>query len=156
MSVPESLTKLVGSWTGHNTLHVPWLDPPQRKSDATASLSPIVNDKFVTIAYTWADEGEPHEGFLLIGQHPKTGAVSVAWADSWHQSGSIMQFSGTVESDGGIRFGGTYPAPPDPDWGWRTEIRPRGAAGFDVVMTNIAPNGDETIAMETRLERRKA
>ena len=62
MSVPESLTKLVGSWTGHNTLHVPWLDPPQRKSDASASLSTIVIDKFVTITYTWADEGEPHEG----------------------------------------------------------------------------------------------
>ena len=65
-----------------------------------------------------------------------------------------MQFSGTVEDDGSIRFSGNYPAPPDPDWGWRTEIKPRGAAGFDVVMTNIAPNGEETIAMETRLERR--
>lgn len=153
MSVPESLTKLVGSWRGHSTLHVPWLDPPQRKSEATASLTPIVNGKFVTIAYTWADEGEPHEGLLLLGQHPESGAVSVAWTDSWHQSGSIMHCNGTVESDGSIRFSGTYPAPPDPDWGWRIEISARAGAGFDIVMTNITPNGEEAIAMESRFDR---
>ncbi len=154
MTVPDSLTTLAGSWTGRNTLHVPWLDPPQSKSQATASLKSVVNGKFVTIAYTWADNGEPHEGLLLIGQHPESGVVSAAWTDSWHQSGSIMHCTGTVEADGSIRFSGTYPAPPDPDWGWRTVITARAGAGFDVVMTNIAPNGEETVAVESRYDRR--
>ncbi|MGQ0642500.1 MAG: DUF1579 family protein [Gemmatimonadaceae bacterium] len=153
MTVPHSLTQLAGHWAGKNTLYVPWLDPPQSKSDASATIAQVVNGLFMTIAYTWADHGEPHEGLLVIGEHPKTGTVSVAWTDSWHQSGSILHSSGTVEADGSVSFLGMYPAPPDPDWGWRTVITPRGTDAFDVVMTNIAPNGEETVAVETSYER---
>jgi Protein of unknown function (DUF1579) len=154
MSVPSSLTKLIGNWVGDNTLYVPWLDPPQSKSDATAAITSVTRGKFLTIAYTWADHGEPHEGMILLGQHPKTGVVTSAWTDSWHQGGEILHCTGTVDADGSVVLHGKYPAPPDPDWGWRTAISPRGDNALDVVMTNIAPNGDETVAVETHYVRR--
>jgi hypothetical protein len=153
MSVPSSLTKLIGSWVGDNTLYVPWLDPPQSKSDATATITSVTRGKFLSIAYTWADHGEPHEGLLLLGQHPETGVVTSAWTDSWHQSGAILHCTGAVEADGSVSLLGSYPAPPDPEWGWRTVISPRGDKAFDVVMINIAPNGDEVVAVETRYHR---
>jgi hypothetical protein len=154
VSVPDSLTRLAGKWVGKNTLYVPWLDPPQSKSDATATVTTVTNGKFLTIEYTWADHGKPHEGFLMLGQHPETGVVTSAWTDSWHQSGSIFLCTGNIEADGSVSLHGKYPAPPDPDWGWRTVITPREDIAFDVVMTNIAPNGDETVAVETHYERR--
>lgn len=153
MPVPQSLTKILGEWSGRNTLHVPWLDPPQSKSEATATVASVVMGQFLSIAYTWADHGKPQEGLLVIGQHPETGVVTAAWTDSWHQSGAIMPFSGEVASDGSVVVRGTYPAPPDPDWGWRTVITPR-EDSFDVVMTNITPNGDETVAVEAFYDRR--
>ncbi len=64
-----------------------------------------------------------------------------------------MQCTGGVEADGSVSLHGKYPAPPDPDWGWRTVITARGDRAFDVVMTNITPNGDEQVAVETHYER---
>ncbi len=153
MAVPGSLTKLLGNWAGRNTLYVPWLKPPESKSDATASVATVVKGKFVTIAYTWADHGEPHEGLLLIAQHPEQGDVTASWTDSWHQGGSILQLTGDVAPNGDVTLRGNYPAPPDPDWGWRIVISAQ-PSGFDVVMTNITPTGEETLAVETQYERR--
>jgi len=153
MAVPASLTKLVGRWSGRNTLYVPWLNPPESKSEATANVATVVNGKFVTIAYSWADHGAPHEGLLLIGQHPKDGGVTASWTDSWHQGGSILQLTGDVNGDGSVTLHASYPAPPDPDWGWRIVISAQ-PSGFDVVMTNITPKGEETVAVETHYERR--
>ena len=153
MAVPGCLTNLLGSWSGRNTLYVPWLNPPESKSEAAAHVASVVKGKFVTIAYTWADHGEPHEGLLLIGQHPKQGDVTASWTDSWHQGGSVLQLTGDVGADGSVTLRANYPAPPDPDWGWRIVISAQ-PSGFDVVMTNITPQGEETVAVETHYERR--
>ena len=48
---------------------------------------------------------------------------------------------------------GNYAAPPDPDWSWRTEIKPRDDAAFELVMYNISPQGEEMIAFQNRYER---
>lgn len=152
MTVPASLTKLLGHWSGRNTLYVPWLNPPESKSEATATVSSVVNDKFLTISYTWADHGKPHQGLLLIGQNSKDGSVTASWIDSWHQGGSILQLNGDVDANGKVILRANYPAPPDPDWGWRIEVSAQ-PSGFDVIMTNITPQGEESLAVETHYER---
>jgi len=153
MAAPPSLTKLLGSWSGRNTLYVPWLNPPESKSEATAKVATAVNGKFVTIAYDWADHGEPHQGLLLIGQHPEQRDITASWIDSWHQGGSILQLTGDVAENGTVTLRASYPAPPDPDWGWRIVISAQ-PGGFDVVMTNITPTGEESLAVETHYEQR--
>ncbi|MGQ0539303.1 MAG: DUF1579 family protein [Gemmatimonadaceae bacterium] len=154
MSLAHSLTSLLGDWRGTNVLYRPWVDPSATQSPATARVESVVNDNFVTISYTWACDGDPHTGLFVIGHAPADAKVTATWIDSWHQSAKIMYCEGSIAPPTGvISFHGTYAAPPDPDWGWRTEITPRDGVGFDIVMYNITPAGEEAVAVESRYSR---
>ena len=73
--------------------------------------------------------------------------MSAHWIDSWHNGFTVMTCDGTVNDSGVIDVRGTYPAPPGPDWGWRTVITP-GVDTLQVVMHNIWPDGREELAVE--------
>jgi hypothetical protein len=66
MTIPSGLAALVGRWVGYNRL---WVSPedPVHESDAGASIALAAQGNFVTIAYTWADEGRPQDGVLILG-----------------------------------------------------------------------------------------
>ena len=74
MSAPETLKKLIGNWSGSNRL---WLSPqePVRESETKARVAPAAGGQFVTIQYTWADDGHPQEGLLLIGVEERPNLV---------------------------------------------------------------------------------
>ena len=109
MTIPESLGRLVGGWAGTSLLRRPWVTPQDSESASEARVAPTARGAFVTIEYTWAADGEPHQ---------------------------------------------SYAAPTGPDWGWRTVIAPEGAGAgagagadaFSIVMYNISPDGEETLA----------
>jgi hypothetical protein len=152
MTSLATLIRLIGQWAGSNRLHVVWLTPPVQDSDTTASVSLAAQGQFLAISYTWAYEGKPQDGLLLIGSGEAANSVKAVWIDSWHMSDKFMLLEGTVEPSGSISMRGAYAAPPGPDWGWRIVIEP-GDAAFRMTMHNISPEGEEIPAVEATFAR---
>ena len=147
------LAALAGRWQGTSRLVLPWNTPPESDSTSTAEVRLVAAGRFVSIAYTWEYEAKAHEGFLLFGRERKTDAVHAAWVDSWHQGDRPLNSDGTVTAEGGIDVLGHFPAPPGPDWGWRTVVEASGDDAFRVVMYTISPEGEETLGFENRYTR---
>lgn len=151
MTIPTKLTTLVGPWTGAHRL---WLSPaePVRESAATATVTLAGQGKFISIAYTWAEDG-PQDGLLMIGQAANSDTVHAAWIDSWHYSDKLMNCVGSLTPQGGFSVKGFYPAPPGPDWGWRIVIEPHASDAWQMLMFNVTPEGQEQLAVEALFTR---
>jgi hypothetical protein len=152
MSVPNGLELLAGRWRGTYLLVRPWVTPSEAESESQATVSFPAQGSFLALHYTWAVDSAAHDGLLLIGAHPESGALSASWVDSWHQSGEILLSKGGLSAGGSVEVTGSYPAPPDPDWRWRTRLEMHGD-GFEMVMINIAPDGKEELAVRARYRR---
>jgi hypothetical protein len=153
MSAPQSLEKLIGHWTGTSRLYRPWLDPPETESESSAIVDEVAMGKFVTIEYTWALDGQPQAGFMLLGCENNNEEVKATWVDSWHMSDKSMVCEGGIDVNEVINIRGSYPAPPGPDWGWRIVIEATSDNSFIIVMYNITPDGEEMVAVESRYVR---
>jgi hypothetical protein len=153
MSTPASLEKLVGEWVGTNRL---WLSTEKapHESNSTASVSRAAKGRFLAIQYSWAFEGEPQEGLLLVGCEKMQNVVKAAWIDSWHMSDKFMTCEGATDERGGVFFRGSYAAPPRPEWGWRTVIEPGDGKSFRMLVYNVSPEGKEALAVEAIYRRR--
>ena len=137
MRVTEALGALIGQWSGTNQLRV-IPDDPYRESVATAAVGTVAQGGFLTVAYTWADGGDPQDGLLLVGDGPAPGQAIATWVDSWHQSPEWMVLRGTVGEDGGeVHLDGRY----SPDAQWRIHLRTDGA-GWRMTMDNVMPGHD--------------
>lgn len=149
----EWLVDAAGAWTGSNTLHDPHSGKPE-SSDATAWITPVLDGRFVRMDYTWGYQGRPQLGSLLLGHRrkPEPGILTGHWIDTWHNGDNVMVFEGAAGAGPGIDIRGSYPAPPDPDWGWRIVILPDGDA-LRVLMHNVTPAGEEAMAVEARYTR---
>jgi hypothetical protein len=148
VSALSSLARLEGRWVGTNNL---WLSPDQaeaRVSEATMTVTEVGQGRFVSLAYTWADEGKPQDGLLVIGYDEPRAVVTAYWLDSWHMGNTVMSCEGTVDQDGVVEVGGPYAAPPGPDWGWTIRIEP-GDDSFRFLMYNVTPEGESALAVET-------
>ena len=157
MTVPAALEFLLGSWTGTSRLWRPWLEPSDTASVSTATVGVVARGRFMTIDYTWELEGEAQQGLLLLGLEHKAGVVHAVWVDSWHMGEKPMTCTGTADEAGVVTVLGAYAAPPGPDWGWRTVLTPNAEGGsFEIVMTNIAPDGEETPAFHNHYARHPA
>jgi hypothetical protein len=152
MSVPESLASLCGDWKGKNRLNLAWLPDPIRESDSKASVSLRSNRQCLEIAYTWAYEGEPHEGLIILCGNGRTDSMNAVWTDSWHSANVLMLCGGTVDKNGRLNVMGHYGVPDHPDWGWRTEIIANDSS-FKYFMFNISPEGIEEWAVESEFTR---
>ncbi|MAU00465.1 MAG: hypothetical protein CL608_25260 [Anaerolineaceae bacterium] len=152
MAIPTSLADLTGRWQGANRL---WLDPNEaaRESVATAVCQQVAQGKFFELHYTWADEGQPQAGVLLLGQSQEK--LTAAWVDSWHMQDTMMHCTGKAQTDDAVSVIGYYAAPPDPDWGWRIALQPDSANQFRLIMYNITPDGEEMLAVEAVFSREK-
>lgn len=152
MNVRTQLSSLVGEWTGTNRV---WLMPgePVRESATAVSIALAARDGFVTFGYTWADEGQPQDGLLIVRNAPEPGGIDMVWLDSWHTGGQFMVFRGEADRDGRISALTSYPAPPGPDWGWRIELAAETADELIICMYNIPPGENEMLAVEARCTR---
>ena len=152
MSALEELVACAGRWTGTNRLS----DPSMNISDdspSTAALTPLLNGTFVRMDYTWAYKGAAQEGSLLIGYQSGPAVVTAHWVDTWHMGEAVMSCQGTSDADGSIDVRGAYAAPPGPDWGWRITLRPSEGSALQLLMYNVTPDGQETVAVETEYTR---
>ena len=147
-----ALSELTGNWRGSGTLFTPWRTPAETEYDSTAFISQVAR-YILKVEYTWEADGAQQDGLMLVSEIKKDGSFSSAWVDSWHQSETFLLSKGTRGPGGDITLFGTYPAPPDPDWGWKTIIRPVGADSLDILMYNVTPQGDEELATRNTYRR---
>lgn len=154
MSIPTHLVGAMGQWTGRNKL---WFEPGSAAIECatTAELRGEAAGRMLSLRYTWAFEGKPCEGILLLGDDPKAGRCDAAWADSFHNGHRLMPLSGTAAGDADPDVRGTYPAPPGPDWGWRITLAHPTADALVLRMYNITPDGTEALAVEASYVRRR-
>ena len=156
MSVLEGVVACAGRWRGTNRLHDPNTSAPE-DSPSTAAVIPLLGGRFVRIDYTWAYQGVPQEGSLLVGYDAEADLVTTSWIDTWHMGNKVMACRGAGGKDGAISVQGSYAVPPGPDWGWRMVMTPADGRSLRLVMYNVGPDGREELAVEadyTRLRDR--
>jgi hypothetical protein len=145
--------QLVGEWAGKSRLWRNWLPGKETCSGSRLSVRAVAQGKFLSFAYTWELDGESQEGFLLIGNENEQDQVSGAWGDSWHQGGSLLVLNGTLDESGTVVLHGTFPAPPQPDWGWKITIAKASPQLLRLTMYVIPWNGAEELAVQGDYER---
>lgn len=150
-----SLTELAGRWSGSNRL---WFMPgdPVSKSQAKASVVSSGLGALTVIAYTWAYEGKPQEGTLMMRAESDQDDVQVVWFDTWHTNNKFMMFRCEDDQEGLVVVRCTYAVPPGPDRGWRIVLGADSADEFRILMHNITPDGEEMLAVDTRYRRADA
>jgi Protein of unknown function (DUF1579) len=148
MNILETLTARSGNWQGTSQLQDPHTNAPE-DSHSTLTITSILKGRFIRIDYTWAYQGIPEEGMLLIGYEEKTNTITANWADTWHQN-TLMICQGTSEENDSISVKGSYAAPPGPNWGWRIAIQWPDKQSFRMVMYNSTPEGQEELAVDAK------
>src|SRR5262245_13111722 len=150
MPALDQLAASVGSWRGTNRLHNPHTNAPE-DSPSTLTVAPMLNGRFLRVDYTWACEGDPQTGSLLLGADPESG-VTGHWIDTWHMGHKVMSCQGAVEG-GQITLRGSYACPPGPDWGWRIELAVNPQRPMCMLMFNVSPEGRSQPAAEATYTR---
>lgn len=152
MSLHPNLASLTGKWEGTNKLNLPWLPDPVVESRSTADIQFRALEQAIEIVYKWEYEGKPQEGVIMISTNKNSDQTTAVWTDSWHSANVLMVCIGTVSNEGTVNVKGSYSVPDHPDWGWRTEILPKGDT-FKYLMFNVSPEGEETWAVETEFRK---
>ncbi len=147
----ETWCGLTGAWRATYSLRG---DPSfDGDSPSDAVVTPLLGGRFVRIDYTWSDRGKAQAGEMLIGFEPAPGLVTVVWIDSWHNGARMLISTGSLDEGLAIDVRGVYPTGVDsPDWSWRTRLE-ASASSWTMTMFNVAPDGDETLAVSARYER---
>lgn len=147
----DRLIACAGAWRGTNTLQDPEMGIQPETTDSIATVTPLLEGRFVRIDYTWSYRGTPQFGSMLIGHQKNAGTTTVHWIDSWHNSDRVMALDGGA--DGGvIDVRGSYAVPPGPDWGWRVRLDPAPDA-IGIRMHNVSPDGQAELAVDARYRR---
>ncbi|MCU0240232.1 MAG: DUF1579 domain-containing protein [Pyrinomonadaceae bacterium] len=149
--IPENFIKLVGMWDGTKKL-IFSPEEPIHELEAFACVGLEANKKFLKINYEWIFEEKKHEGLLLLHLDKNSIAKSV-WIDSFHQNSDFMNSVGTM-TDGKFSTKANYTQPEYSDWAWRICLESVDENNFSLMMFNIFPDGNETIAVDAKFKRR--
>jgi hypothetical protein len=152
MSGLEALSACAGEWRGTNRLQDPNMNVAD-DSSGTATVTTLLEGKFVRLDYTWSYRGAPQAGSLLIGYLSDPAVVTAHWIDTWHMGESVMACRGARDADGAIDVRGSYAAAPGVDWGWRIQLRPVDGKSLKLVMYNATPEGAEELAVKANYRR---
>jgi hypothetical protein len=142
----DALIGCAGTWRGTNRLVVS-ADGPPDESPSVVTVTPVLDGWFVRLDQTWALEGSPQTGSLLIGYDADSEAATAHWIDTFHMGRKVMECTGVV-ANGTVDVLGGYAAPPGPDWGWRIQVSAHPARQLEIGMFNIDPDGREELAVQ--------
>lgn len=148
------LAQLVGGWVGTSKL---WVEPDvlTDESPVQGSIQLVLGGRFALYLYQGSVEGEPQQGIFMVGYNTLSDQYEASWVDSYHNNTAIMFCVGSAKDNGFSVLGG-YPDPNGgPDWGWRTEVELIDHDHLVITAYNIAPEGGEAKATETKLTRVK-
>ncbi|MCT8334059.1 DUF1579 domain-containing protein [Leptospira sp. 85282-16] len=149
----NQLQQLLGHWSGKTKT---WFekDVLADESDAEATITSLLDGRFISIDYHSSLDGKPFVGKMILGFDIPYQRFTSSWIDSFHMGSQIMLSSG--ESKGkGFSVLGSYGNPEYGDklWGWRTEIQFLSEKEFSLTAFNISPEGEEAKATETIYKR---
>lgn len=152
MAAIKMLQELAGEWRATMRL---WLSPDEaaRESASLATIRQVGQEQFSEMEYTWAFDGRPQAGRLVLGEDPASNAVKAVWFDSWHMRHDFMACHGSVDPTGVVAVRGNYAAPPGPDWGWEIILESETQGGLKLTMYNIPPDGKPELAVEAKYTR---
>ncbi len=74
----------------------------------------------------------------------------MAWCDSFHMDANILDLVGDGSGEL-LAASGSWQIPDSEPWGWRIELEPQGADGFQLCTYNILPSsmgGIEALAVQ--------
>lgn len=152
MSTLIDAGKVAGKWSGRNLL---WLGPeePVRESATEATVTAAAANGFLVLAYSWSDQGKPHDGVLMARTAAEQDHMAMVWVDSFHTMGKFMRFEGRPTTDGSVEATTRWSIGDGPDWGWRIVLSCPSADELLVRMYVATPEGEEAPAVEARYER---
>ncbi len=151
--IPNGFEQIVGDWTGSNRLHTVWIpENPISDSVSNCSVRKVANGQSIELDYSWEYGGEKQTGLMIIRSPKDKESVDIYWLDSWHLSNLYLLSEGAIK-DGVISVMGHYKVEGHPDWGWRTDFEVSGADSFSFTMYNVTPEGEESLAVESKFTR---
>ena len=124
------------------------------QSESDALVTPILGGAFVRLDYTWAFDGAPQAGTLLIGCEAQPGRFTVVWGDTWHMGEKLLLSQGEAADAAALHVFGSYAVEGWPDWGWRTVLQIHGDGSLQLQMYNVTPEGEATLAEDATYTRR--
>ena len=142
------LARMAGAWEGTSKL---WLDPDQAPEGTPirGTLKPVLDGLFLVHEYDGTAMGKPQRGLMIIGHFLGEDRWMSAWVDSFHNGTRILNSHGSAGADAHVPdMLGNYPAPPGPDWGWRTTFDLKTDDQLVITMFNLDPEGNEAKAVE--------
>ena len=141
----------LGNWSGSKSV---WLTPDSEEvvSQTKLAIHKTINDKFLQLDYSWDMEGEPQSGTIILPANIGEEEAHSVWLDSWHTRHDMMVCV-VSKAEGRVSMMGTYPAPPDEDWGWRLDLSQKSADSLRLQMYNISPECEECLAVDMQLSR---
>ena len=142
------LQRMVGNWAGTSKL---WLEPGklEEETDIVGSMILVQGWAFLQHDYVGSCMEKIQSGVALFGYSCGEDRWTAAWTDSFHNGTRIMFSEGEHRGDiSRIDVFGTYPAPPGPDWGWRTTVELLSEDHIVITHYNITPEREEAKAVE--------
>lgn len=152
MSEDLFLANLIGRWSGNCRT---WFEPTQLadESPITSEFEWFLGRHFLKHSYRGTMQGKPRQGQELLVWNKVTNQYEVSWVDDFHMNYAIMVSSGSLGPQG-LNVRGSYEVGPgQPAWGWRTIYQLSGTDELTIRAYNITPQGEETLAVETKYRR---
>lgn len=131
------LARMAGDWQGTART---WFEPGKLASEAPikGSMRVVLGGRFVVHEYEGGMEGADMRGISLHGYNLAAKRWETAAIDSAHHGTSVMlQIGADTPQPSAL---GHYPAPPGPDWGWRTTLELKSDTELVITHYNIAPS----------------
>jgi hypothetical protein len=147
------LQSLIGEWEGTNKT---WFEPGvlADESPIAGTIREVPGSRFICYEYQSTLNKEPFNGMVIFGFNVYQQKFEAAWVDGFHMNTNLM-FSTGLSTAYGFSVLGSYQDPGGGSlWGWRTAVEVISPKQIILSAYNIPPQGEESIAIETRYTRR--